>query len=87
MTGPRKQLCVVVAARRPDRVREALRAAVGLSLRGDAVRVVLATAVDDADPAVRRALGTLRALGHTVTRTSDDPAAAARDADAVEVWT
>jgi len=85
VTDRRKTLAVVVATDRPARAREALRAAVGLTLRGDAVHVVLAVPPPGDDPAIARALATLRELGHRVS--SGDAAAIARRADAVEVWT
>jgi hypothetical protein len=80
-----KRMVVVVAARQTERVREALRAAVGLSLRGDAIEVVLTGAVDQADPQIRRALATIEELGHAVHH--GDPSPAIRAAHAVEVWT
>lgn len=84
MTSP-KQIAVVLATDDLARARDALRAAVGLSLRGDAVRVILAVEPPQDDPDILRALGTLQELGHTVSR--GNPANAVRDADAVEVWT
>jgi hypothetical protein len=80
-----KIIAVVVATTDVPRLREALRAAVGLSLRGDAVRVVLMHEPPADDPLVSRALGTLRELGHQVSR--GDAGRAVRDADATEVWT
>jgi hypothetical protein len=81
----RKQIAVIVATDAPARAREALRAAVGLTLRGDAVRVVLAAEPAADDPDIQRALRVLGELGLSVAR---GPAAAvAREADAVEVWT
>lgn len=93
-----KRIAVIVRAADPDRVAEALRAAVGLGLRGDRVHVVLAAgagAVHDHAQAAR-ALATLRMLGHDVVHAPKNadgkPDAAAeaqavRAADAVEVWT
>ena len=82
-----KTIAILVRASAPDRAAEALRAAIGLTLRGD--RVIVATggaaAGALADPRVERGLATLRVLGHTVT--SDDGVALIRTADAVEVWT
>jgi hypothetical protein len=72
---------VVVIVADPARAPEALRAAVGLTLRGDRVAVVPPAAWPD-DPRVLRALATLRGLGHDVAA----PAAVADGADAVEVW-
>jgi hypothetical protein len=72
---------VVVVVANPARAAEALRAAVGLTLRGDRVAVVPPAAWPD-DPRVVRALATLRGLGHDVAA----PATAAATAHAVEVW-
>jgi hypothetical protein len=80
-------IAVVLRTRTADRAAEAVRAAIGLTLRGD--RVIVATggaaAASLADPRVERGLATLRVLGHTIT--ADDGAALARTADATEVWT
>jgi hypothetical protein len=83
-----KRIAVIVRTTNSDRVAEALRAAVGLGLRGDRVHVVLtAGAVHDHAPATR-ALATLRMLGHDVDDADPDAEArAVRAADAVEVWT
>jgi len=82
-----RTIAVLVRTTTVDRTAEALRAAVGLTLRGD--RVVVATGGADAralvDPRVERGLATLRALGHAVT--AGDGADLIRGADAVEVWT
>ena len=77
-----KQLAIVVRSGELARVREALRAAVGLSLRGDRV-VVVCAALPAGDAAIDRAVATLRQLGHEV----GGDMAAVRSADAVEVWT
>jgi tRNA 2-thiouridine synthesizing protein A len=79
VSAPRS-IAVVVAG--VDAAAEALRAAVGLTLRGARVVVVPLVALP-ADDRVARALGTLRALGHRV----DGTAADADAADVVEVWT
>ncbi|MEJ7602580.1 MAG: hypothetical protein WKG01_32105 [Kofleriaceae bacterium] len=73
---------VVARTRDPERQAEALRAALGLTLRGATVEVV----VDEPllSPLAERAAATLRAFGHVVA--SDLPAALAR-ATIVEVWT
>lgn len=77
-----KRIAVIVRTSDPARVAEALRGAVGLTLRGDAVRVALAPeAAPHAEP---RAVATLTSFGHAV---GTDVAATLRDADAVEVWT
>jgi TusA-related sulfurtransferase len=74
-----KTIAVVVAD--PMSAGEALRAAVGLTLRGDAVVLVPLCPLGD-DDRTRRALGTLRALGHRTDGTLADAAAA----DVVEAW-
>lgn len=63
-----KRVAVIVRSSAPDRVAEALRAAVGLGLRGDRIDVVLAPGARPAlaDPQVTRAAATLIALGHEV---------------------
>ena len=76
-----------------ERVAEALRAAVGLGLRGDPVRVVVTEQAEPAtavgDPRIARALATLVELGQTVDRAvpPTDVGTAARAASPVEVWT
>jgi hypothetical protein len=77
-----KQVVVIIRTTDPNRVREALRAAVGLGLRGDQVRVH-AGALDLDDPFTSRAVATLAQLGRPVR--SEPPQVS--DADAVEVWT
>ena len=80
---------ILVLLRNDDAARaaEALRGAIGLTLRGD--RVVVATGALAAgvlaDPRVRRNLEALRSFGHEIR--DDDGAARVRAADAVEVWT
>ena len=79
-------ILVVASTRDPHRQAEALRAALGLTLRG--ARVEVAVAEPLLSPLAQRAVDTLRSFGHTVR----DPAGAelgealAR-ADRVEVWT
>lgn len=75
-------IAIVARSRDPHRQAEALRAALGLTLRGAVVRVV----VDEPllSPLAERAAATLRAFGHTVGAPLADALA---DADAVEVWT
>jgi hypothetical protein len=77
-----KPIAVVVDTTDLERAVEALRAAVGLTLRGDPVAVIIRRPLP-ADPRVDRAVATLRALGHTV---GDDGGSLA-PAAAVEVWT
>jgi hypothetical protein len=69
---------VGIVLRNPARAEEALRAAVGQTLRGARVIVVPLVPL----PAGSRALATLRALGHVV----DGELGALRDCQAVEVW-
>ena len=75
------RILVVARTRDPHRQAEALRAALGLTLRGAAVEVI----VDEPllTPLAERAAATLRSFGHVV---GADAGALAR-ADAVEVWT
>jgi hypothetical protein len=90
-----RRLCIVIRAAAPPRIAEALRAALGLGLRGDQVRVLAPPLAPLPDGPARalalRAVATLGALGHPVETiaSADDPAIAAaiRDVDAVEVWT
>ena len=80
MTAP--HIVVVARARDPHRQAEALRAALGLTLRGATVEVV----VDEPllSPLAQRAADTLRSFGHSLTT---DLAAALARATVVEVWT
>jgi hypothetical protein len=88
---PRRLIVVVVATSDVPRAREALRAAVGLSLRGDRIHVVVpafATGVGRGGTPAQLAIATLAELGHRVTAPAepDEVAEAVRAADAVEVW-
>jgi len=74
-----KTIAVVVAG--AAQAGEALRAAVGLTLRGDRVVVVPEIALPTDERSVR-ALATLKGLGHRVDGTWSD----VDTADAVEVW-
>jgi hypothetical protein len=98
MTSP--PVLVVVRTRDPHRQAEALRAALGLTLRGARVEVAIDVANDvaiaasgDVDavlatPLARRAADTLRSFGHPVGALSGDALAAAlARAGRVEVWT
>lgn len=76
---------VVLRTRTADRASEALRAAIGLGLRGETVRVVLCAEPPD-DPRVRRAISTLDALGRTPVP-ADQLVDSVRAAARVEVWT
>jgi hypothetical protein len=94
MTSP--PVLVVVRTRDPHRQAEALRAALGLTLRGSRVEVAIAVATEGsgdvdaalATPLARRAADTLRSFGHPVGALSGDALAAAlARAGRVEVWT
>lgn len=80
------RILVIATSRDPHRQSEALRAALGLTLRGASVEVALAE--PPLTPLAERAAATLRSFGHAVEPYADDalPAALAR-ADRVEVWT
>lgn len=81
-----KEVVVVVDCGRRERAAEALRAAVGLGLRGDRVRVFLRREPPE-DRGAARALATLEELGRPAERGDDRALARAlRRADAVEVW-
>ena len=76
------RILVVAQSADPHRQAEALRAALGLTLRGAAVEVALAGPL--LSPLARRAAETLASFGHPV---GVDLAEALARADAVEVWT
>ncbi|MBI4509278.1 MAG: hypothetical protein HY698_06555 [Deltaproteobacteria bacterium] len=78
-----KRVAVVILARDPARVEEALRAAVGLTLRGARVDVILRDGDVPRDERTLRSRATLIALGHRVGASLS----AMRECDAVEVWT
>jgi hypothetical protein len=86
-----KHIVVIIRARDTARVAEALRAALGLSLRGDRVTVIAdsraSALVADPDPRITRARRTLLALGRRILHGDEHIAEPARAADAVEVWT
>jgi hypothetical protein len=86
VTTSAKSLAVVIRATDPFRVAEALRAAIGLGLRGAGVRVVTEHALPTDYPPVDRAVGTLEQLGTSVD-VSGDMRDAIERSDAVEVWT
>jgi hypothetical protein len=97
MTPP--AVLVVVRTRDPHRQAEALRAALGLTLRGSRVEVAIEVAIEApgdptgleaalATPLARRAADTLRSFGYPVTAlTGEALAAALARAARVEVWT
>lgn len=68
----------------PHRQAEALRAALGVTLRGAEVEVIVDEPLHT--PLAQRAAETLRSFGHVVGPTGDLAGALAR-ADVVEVWT
>ena len=72
---------IIARTRDPHRQSEALRAALGLTLRG--ARVVVAVDEPLLTPLAERAAATLRSFGHRVGVAIDEALAA----DAVEVWT
>lgn len=90
MTAP--PVLVIVRTRDPDRQAEALRAALGLTLRGARVEVAIEASGDVAQalatPLARRAAATLRSFGYPVGVVAGEALAAAlARAGRVEVWT
>ena len=77
-------IVVAVLTLVPSRIHEALRAAVGLTLRGDAVVVVLPD-LQAVPPTATRLLTTLLAMGHQHQAAMD--ADLITRANAIEVWT
>lgn len=75
-------IAIIVQTRDPHRQSEALRAALGLTLRGARVEVVVDGPL--LTPLAERSAATLRSFGHVVA--ADLPGALERAA-AVEVWT
>ena len=69
---------MIAATTEPHRQAEALRAALGLTLRG---ADVVAVTAPPASPLAQRAIATLEPFGHRVIATID------LDANVVEVWT
>jgi len=87
-------ILVVAAAHDPHRQAEALRAALGLTLRGAQVEVIAAS--PPLTPLAQRLADTLRSFGYTVAHpdaaaaggpAGEALAAALARADRVEVWT
>ncbi len=84
-----KRIAVVVDTEAPERIAEALRAALGLGLRGDAVDLVMTAAAREIAAAVPLA-GRSLALLAELDRAPRDPAELGdvlAAAEAVEVWT
>lgn len=82
-----RRTLVIVESRAAGRIEEALRAALGLTLRGAAVEVWLP---EDRplSPTARRAVAVLASFGHRVGAVAPGEARARLEAaDAVEVWT
>ena len=79
------RILVVASSRDPHRQSEALRAALGLTLRGAQVEVAVAEPL--LTPLAQRAADTLRSFGHEVAALGDDLSAALARADRVELWT
>ncbi len=87
-----RQIAVVIRSADALRQREALRAALGLTLRGDPVHVIVTAqatgALTSSDPVTRRYVATLRTLGHHVgPGDARAVSRAVRSAHAIEVWT
>jgi hypothetical protein len=81
-----RRFLVVIDCANAARATEALRAAIGIGLRGDHVAVFLLR-TPPKSPSVERALATLRKLGHeVVTGGIAALVTPLRVADAVEVW-
>ena len=76
------RIAVIVQTRDPHRQSEALRAALGLTLRGARVEVVVEEPL--LTPLAERSAATLRSFGHAV---GTDLAGALARAATVEVWT
>ncbi|HSS00103.1 MAG TPA: hypothetical protein VLM79_23765 [Kofleriaceae bacterium] len=79
------RILIVASSRDPHRQSEALRAALGLTLRG--ARVEVAVAEPLLTPLAQRAADTLRSFGHAVSTLGEDLSAALARADRVEIWT
>ena len=77
-----RTVAIVARTRDPHRQAEALRAALGLTLRGATIIVVVEEPL--LSPVAERAALTLRSFGHAVGAPLAEAIAAA---DAVEVWT
>lgn len=85
-TTTHMKILVIATTCDPHRQAEALRAALGLTLRG--ARVEVAVVEPLLTPLARRAADTLRSFGHTVGSLAGAALAEAlARADRVEVWT
>ena len=80
-----RRITVLVGAVDGDTRDEAFRAALGLSLRGGRVHVIITDLHATLGPEAQRARAVLAMMGHVVDQPGA-PAAAVRDADVVEVW-
>jgi hypothetical protein len=76
------RVLVIARTRDPHRQSEALRAALGLTLRGAQVEVLVEGPL--LTPLAERSAATLRSFGHSI---AEDLAAALERAQIVEVWT
>jgi hypothetical protein len=76
-------ILVIARSTDPHRQSEALRAALGLTLRGATVEVIVKGPL--LTPLAERAAATLRSFGYSVG--DADLASALARADAIEVWT
>ncbi len=79
------KILVLARATDPHRQSEALRAALGLTLRGATVTTFVDAPLDT--PLAERAAATLRSFGHPVEATGITTGLALAEADAIEVWT
>ena len=88
-----RHVVVLVRSLVAVRAEDALRACVGLTLRGARLTAIVHPLTDVASAAARKGLGTLTSFGHAVVRPvtaadlDDALAEALPSADAVEVWT
>lgn len=82
---PPRNVLVVIRATDPRRAAEAMRAAIGLTLRGDKVATVVPE-IHSKDPAIARGIATLLLLKQRVWAPMK-LAELVRAADRIEVWT
>ena len=85
-----KHILVIVQTSTAQRTSEALRAALGLCLRGDHIHVLIEKSaqpfVENNHAMISRSLATLRELGHRVSPPGQLHTAL-RSADVIECWT